>query len=413
MYFLYNVVVVAAEFFLKIIALFNNKIRLFVNGRKESFKRIKQGISAGDRTIWIHAASLGEFEQGRPIVERIKKQYSNHKIVITFFSPSGYEVRKDYNQADVVCYLPLDTKSNVKKFLELVRPEMAIFVKYEFWPNMLKALQSQGINTILISGIFREDQVFFKSNSWMRNALKSFSHFFVQDENSKNLLNEINFQNVSISGDTRFDRVVEITEQDNTLDFVETFKGDNMLIVAGSTWKEGELLLSQYINESEQSNVKFLIAPHNISEENSRRLKESISDEVVLFSEMEIKDIATAKVLIVDTIGILTKIYSYADVAYVGGGFATGLHNILEPATFGVPVIIGPQFDKFREARELVEQKGCLVVNNADEMKSQLDTFVIDEDFRLQTGDICKSYIQENIGATEMVLSYVKQVIKK
>jgi 3-deoxy-D-manno-octulosonic-acid transferase len=412
MYFLYNLIVSLARLFLQIIALFNKKIKLFVDGRKETFQKLSNTISNTDKVVWIHCASLGEFEQGRPIIEKIRKTYTNHKIVLTFFSPSGYEVRKNYSEVDVVCYLPLDTKLNARKFIDLVRPEIAIFVKYEFWPNILNELKSRKVTTILVSGIFRIDQVFFKPiGSWMRKSLQTFSHFFVQDENSEKLLNSIGIHNVRVSGDTRFDRVHEIPLQDNTLNFIQEFKQDQLTFVAGSTWEEDEELIVDYINNKASASEKFIIAPHNINSKEIKELQKAINKKTVLFSEKENQNLKDAHVFIIDTIGILTKIYSYADIAYVGGGFETGLHNILEPATFGVPIIIGPKYDKFREAVGLVNEGGCFVVYNKEEFNDQLKELFTDADDRTKKGKITKKFISQNIGATKIVLDYIKSRI--
>ena len=412
MYFLYNLIVSLARLFLQIIALFNKKIKLFVDGRKETFQKLSNTISNTDKVVWIHCASLGEFEQGRPIIEKIRKTYTNHKIVLTFFSPSGYEVRKNYSEVDVVCYLPLDTKLNARKFIDLVRPEIAIFVKYEFWPNILNELKSRKVTTIFVSGIFRIDQVFFKPiGSWMRKSLQTFSHFFVQDENSEKLLNSIGIHNVRVSGDTRFDRVHEIPLQDNTLNFIQEFKQDQLTFVAGSTWEEDEELIVDYINNKASASEKFIIAPHNINSKEIKELQKAINKKTVLFSEKENQNLKDAHVFIIDTIGILTKIYSYADIAYVGGGFETGLHNILEPATFGVPIIIGPKYDKFREAVGLVNEGGCFVVYNKEEFNDQLKELFTDADDRTKKGKITKKFISQNIGATKIVLDYIKSRI--
>ncbi|PHR68948.1 MAG: 3-deoxy-D-manno-octulosonic acid transferase [Lutibacter sp.] len=419
MRFLYNILIIITRFFLRVIALFNKKIKLFVEGRKDTFQKLEKNISKSDKTIWIHCASLGEFEQGRPIIEKIKEKYKSHKIVLTFFSPSGYEVQKEYKKADLVCYLPLDTKSNAQKFIELVHPEMAIFVKYEFWPNILNELKKQHIETILISGIFRKSQVFFKPfGKGMRKSLKAFSHFFVQDINSQKLLKSIGFDNVIVSGDTRFDRVSEITKQDNSLDFIEEFKQNKTVLVAGSTWKEGENLLVDYINNQASDDEKFIFAPHNINQKEIKVLQNSINKKTVLFSEITSAPLSThkskiseAQVFIIDTIGILTKIYSYADFAYVGGGFATGLHNVLEPATFGKPILIGPHYKKFNEAIDLVNLEGCLVVNSQDELNKQLNLLFSDADYRKERGNINKKYIADNIGATSKVLEYISTKI--
>lgn len=410
MYFLYNIVVTIVQFLLKIIAVFNGKINLFVKGRRETFSKLKQAIFKDDNVFWFHCASLGEFEQGRPIIEKIKNENPKLKIVVTFFSPSGYEVRKDYKVADVVCYLPLDTKKNVQLFLDIIHPELAFFVKYEFWPNYLKELKKRNIKTLLISGIFRENQVFFKFyGSWMRKSLKAFTQFFVQDENSKRLLNSIHFNNVKLSGDTRFDRVFEITNQNNELKFINEFKNNSKVLVAGSTWKDDEFMLVNYINEEALNDEKFIIAPHNIYSQDIQKLKNEIKKPVVLYSEMKGKNLQDFQVFIVDTIGILTKIYSYATIAYVGGGFTkTGVHNVLEPATFGVPIIIGPNYNKFKEAIELVESKSCFVANNSEKLSLHLKKIFLQKGKRELAGNTAKKYVEERTGATAKILKYLK-----
>lgn len=395
---------------LKIIALFNKKIKLFVDGRKQTFTVLKNNISSSDTVIWIHCASLGEFEQGRPILEKLKEKHPTKKLVLTFFSPSGYEIRKNYNGADVVCYLPLDSVKNAKKFLNIVHPETAIFVKYEFWPNLLKELKVRNIDTILISGIFRENQAFFKwYGGFMRKALSTFSYFFVQDKLSETLLKSINFTNVIACGDTRFDRVYEITKQDNTLDFISKFKNSTYTLVAGSTWKEDEEILVNYINTKASEKEKFIIAPHNINSNDIQELKKFIHKKVVLFSEKEGKNLETYQVFIIDTIGILTKVYSYADIAYVGGGYTkSGVHNVLEPATFGLPIIIGPNYSKFIEVKELIELKACFSVNNSKKLSVLLSSFFIDKIKRLETGSRALNYVIDKTGASAKILKYLK-----
>lgn len=408
MNFLYNILIATAYFFLRIIALFNKKIKLFVQGRKQIFHKLSS-INKNDKVIWLHASSLGEFEQGRPIIEQLKKQFSNYKIVVTFFSPSGYEIRKNYNLAEIVCYLPFDTKTNVRKFVQQLHPNLAIFIKYEFWPNLLSELKKNNIETILVSGIFRENQSFFKPyGSWMRNKLTAFNHFFVQNTSSKELLNSIGFTNVSVSGDTRFDRVFKILQQNNSLDFISDFKNKKHLLVAGSSWKEDEELLINYINNEASEEEKFIIAPHNINKKNCAELKKSILKKAVLFSEKEQQNLGDFQVFIIDTIGILTKIYSYADVAYVGGGLSTGLHNILEPATFGIPVIFGGyQYDKFKEATDLVSLGGCKAVKNQQEFTNLIKILYSDSFFRKRLGEINKKYVKDNVGATDLILNYI------
>lgn len=419
---LYNFAAHIAYVVLSVYGLFNQKIRLFIKGRGETFEKLSV-IEEKDKVVWIHAASLGEFEQARPIIGEVKNNYPELKIVVTFFSPSGYEIRKNYHVADVVCYLPFDTKGRVKKFLTMTHPELAIIVKYEFWPNLLRQLKREKIKTILVSAIFRKDQAFFKrSGGFMRKALETFDHFFVQDQSSKELLDSIHFKNVTVSGDTRFDRVAKIVGLNNKMDFIEDFKNDRYTVVGGSTWPEGEKLLVNYINNS--TDEQFIIAPHNMDRKGILRLKESISKPVILFSDIKKsfdperqqtrmdgsrEHFSKFDVMIVDTIGLLTKIYSYADAAYIGGGFKTGLHNILEAATFGVPVVIGPEYNKFKEAVDLVNLKGCISVNNQQEFSEIFNRFKTDEIFRKTTGKINSDYIQQHKGAIEKIMKYINK----
>ncbi|KIQ19182.1 3-deoxy-D-manno-octulosonic acid transferase [Flavobacterium sp. MEB061] len=408
MLFLYNLVISIAGFFLKIVALFSPKIKLFIDGRKNVFSILEEKIKATDKTIWFHSASLGEYEQGLPVIEKIKEKYPSHKIVVTFFSPSGYEVRKNNTVADVTIYLPLDTKKNAKRFLKLVHPEKAFFIKYEFWLNYLKELETSKTPTYLISGIFRDSQMFFKwYGGFYRKALKAFTYFFVQNESSKQKIEAIGFNNVIVSGDTRFDRVNAILERDNSLDYIEKFKNNQTTIVIGSSWPKDESLIAEYINQA-PDNVKFIIAPHNIKTEQISNLKSQITKSSVLFSEKNNLDLSNYSVFIIDTIGLLTKIYSYGTIAYVGGGFGNpGIHNILEPATFGIPIIIGPNFSNFAEAVELVKLKGCTIISNSDELKNSFDQLINDENFLKEKGQICKSYIQDNTGATNSIMKIV------
>lgn len=405
---LYNFTVFLASLLLPIIAVFNKKIKLFTEGRKHSFPKLS--ALKNEQVLWFHAASLGEFEQAIPIIEELKSKYSEYKILVTFFSPSGYEVRKNYVLADVVCYLPLDSITNATKFIEIVNPKIAIFIKYEFWPNLLNELHKQNIPTILVSGILRENQLFFKSyGGFMRKALASFHHFFVQDEASKKLLNSIQYKNVTVAGDTRFDRVSKILKQENTLDFISQFKNNSYTMVAGSTWQEDEEFLVNYINKTASKDEKFIIAPHNIKEAAILELQNAITKKTVLFSAKADKNLKEYQVFIIDTIGILTKIYAAADVAYVGGGLKTGLHNILEPATFGIPVVIGSKYYKFKEAVDLVKIGGCLSIKNQEEFTNAFSTLKDDKNFRNLTGTINKKYIEDNLGATKLILNYLAQ----
>ncbi|AWG23978.1 3-deoxy-D-manno-octulosonic acid transferase [Flavobacterium kingsejongi] len=408
MLYVYNLLVITAGFLLKIVAFFSPKIKLFVDGRKTVFRALAHRIKPSDKTIWFHAASLGEYEQGLPVMEKMKKKFPDHKIILTFFSPSGYEVRKNAAIADVVVYLPLDTHSNAKQFLKLAHPEMAFFIKYEYWPNYLNELKKSGIPTYLISGIFRKTQSFFKwYGGFYRNALKAFNYFFVQNESSKLLLQKIGYQNVKISGDTRFDRVSGILKRDNTLNFIAKFKGSKPVIVVGSSWPKDELLLSTYIN-SATSAVKFIIAPHNIKPEQLHELNKSIRKKVVFFSEMKNKNLADFDVFVIDTVGILTKIYAYADIAYVGGGFGNpGIHNILEPAAFGIPIVIGPNYSHFAEAEALVHMGGCTSINTQKELNEAFDLLLQNEDVRYEKGHICSTFVQMNQNATAIIINHI------
>jgi len=392
----------------KVLALFSPKIKLFVDGRKSVFETLTDKINPEDKTIWFHAASLGEFEQGLPVMEKIKQEFPNHKIVVTFFSPSGYEVRKNNTIADATVYLPLDTKSNAKQFLKLVHPDLVFFIKYEYWPNYLNELKKANIKTYLISGIFRENQAFFKwYGGFYRNALNTFDYFFVQNEGSKKLLQSLGYQNVKISGDTRFDRVVSILERDNSLDFIEQFKGSTITIVIGSSWPKDEALLVNFINQTNEK-VKFIIAPHNIKSEQIQELKNSITKKTVLFSEKENQNLADFQIFIIDTIGILTKIYSYADMAYVGGGFGhPGVHNILEPATFGIPIVVGPNYSHFAEATALVNMEGCVSISTQNDLNDAFHNLIANEDIRHEKGHICETFVQMNKGATAVILKHI------
>ncbi|WP_420571947.1 3-deoxy-D-manno-octulosonic acid transferase [Kordia sp.] len=391
--------------------MFNTKIGLFVSGRKTVFKTLANQISANDKVIWFHTASLGEYEQGLPVLEALKKEYPDHTFLLTFFSPSGYEVKKDSGVADIVTYLPLDTKANAQKFLKLTHPELVIFVKYEFWPNYLAALKKQNIHTISISTIFRSSQAFFRwYGGWMRKSLHAFYHIFVQDEASKKLLNDINYSNVTISGDTRFDRVLEILDRDNSLPFIETFKDNTPCIVIGSSWQEDEAIFVPFINASTE-NCKYIIAPHNIKSQEIEKLKNRIHKPTVLFSEMEKQpDLSQFDVFIVDTIGILTKVYSYADIAYVGGGMgSTGLHNTLEPAVFGIPVVIGKHYSGFKEAEDLVQLGGVLSVTSEVEFKETTNRLLKDTDFKATTSKINHDYVHANGNASVIIMKYLSQ----
>lgn len=408
MFLLYNFFVIFATLILKLVALFSHKIKLFVNGRKNTFKTLEHKLSKNEVTIWFHAASLGEYEQGLPVIEKIKASFPQYKIVLSFFSPSGYEVRKNNTIADVTVYLPLDTNENAKKWIKTTNPKMVFFIKYEFWPNYLNQLKVNNIPTYLISGIFRENQIFFKPyGGFYRNCLKTFNYFFVQNNISKELLHGLNIDTITVSGDTRFDRVCEILNRNNQLDFVDNFVQNKFTIVSGSTWKADEDLLIPYIN-SYSKDIKFIIAPHNIKTNEISELKNNITKKTILFSEINNQDISGFDVLIVDTIGLLTKIYSKANVAFVGGGFnKSGVHNVLEPAVFGVPILIGKNYSNFQEAKDLVKLKGIISVTNANDFKDAINQIMDNKNVLDQMGKTNKEYVLENKGATDEILEYI------
>ncbi|MEZ4792679.1 MAG: glycosyltransferase N-terminal domain-containing protein [Gelidibacter sp.] len=399
--FLYTIGIYIANFHLKIIALFNHKLKLGVKGRAKTFQILENAIQANDTTMWFHCASLGEYEQGLPVFKELRNEHPNHKIVLTFFSPSGYEIRKNTDIADVVVYLPMDTKHNAKRFLDVVHPELTIFVKYDIWPNYLIELKKRRLKAILISALFRKNQSYFKAHGAMlREALSAFQHIFVQDKMSEKLLKTINFNNVTIAGDTRFDRVSDQLNQNNTLPFIETFKGNDLCVVIGSSWPEDEELLIPFINANASKNVKYIIAPHTIKSNQINDLISKLNVKTVRYSEMDGKNLADYSVFIIDTIGLLSKIYSYADIAYVGGAMGTtGLHNILEPAVFGVPIIIGKNYDKFPEAKQMINEAGVVSILNYNELDNTLSGLINASSKRLELGQMNGQFITSNKGA--------------
>ncbi len=408
----YSIVVILAYQGIRILAVFKPKLKLFVTGRKKIAAALEV-LQPSDRVLWFHTSSLGEFEQARPLIEQLKKSVPNAKIVVTFFSPSGYEIRKNYPLADVVCYLPFDTPNQVQKFITQLQPSLAVFVKYDFWPNLLKALKQQKIPTLLVSGIFRKNQVFFKPwGSFMRTSLTAFEHFFVQDEASKALLERHQFTNVTVCGDTRFDRVYQITQEAQPLAFVARFCKENYTIVAGSTWKEDEALLVSYINSHLASYEKVIIAPHTINAQHIKVLQESLQKKSVLYSAYHENDAEDYQVLILDTIGILTQVYAYATVAYVGGGLATGLHNILEPAAYGIPVVFGnKKYHKFKEATDLLALNACETVADSEDFSRIFTRLRASEEERTRRGTLSKNYITAQLGATKTITNYIQNTI--
>ncbi len=407
---LYSIGIYIASFVIKRLALFNSKLKQGVIGRKQTFKKLENTINQDDKTFWFHCASLGEYEQGLPVFEALKAKYPDFKIVLSFFSPSGYEVRKNTKIADVVVYLPLDSKTNAKRFLDLVNPDYIIFVKYEIWPNFLLEIKKRELKAILISAVFRKNQSFFKwYGPLMKSALFGFNHIFTQDENSKTLLNIINYQNVSISGDTRFDRVSNQLIVDNSVSFIEKFKNDKLCIVFGSIWPEDDKLYIDFINTKSNQDIKFIIAPHNVKASYTASLKSQLELKTISYSEMDDKNIVDSSVFIMDTIGYLNKVYSYADIAYVGGAAgSTGLHNILEPAVFGIPILIGKNYDKFPEAKTLINIGGVKSVSTSKTFKWTVDELINDNALRTKQGAINRAFIQQNRGAVIQILDYIR-----
>lgn len=381
-----------------------------VLGRKETFSKLRNSINQEDKTFWFHCASLGEYEQGLPVFEALKVKYPNYKVVISFFSPSGYEIRKNTKIADVVVYLPLDSKNNAKRFLDIVNPDFIVFVKYEIWPNFLFEIKKRNLNAILISAVFREKHSFFKwYGKFMRRSLFAFNHIFVQDETSKILLESIDYNNVTLSGDTRFDRVTNQLSIDNSVPFIESFKNNKTCVVFGSTWPDDDELFLDYINSCKNDDVKYIIAPHNIKPSYAESIKSSLKVNTLRFSEMKDEELSKYKVFILDTIGYLSKVYSYADIVYIGGAAGTtGLHNVLEPAVFGVPIIIGKNYSKFPEAIKLISLNGVTTVKNKIEFSEKLDDLIKHPEKSKLQGDICKNFVSKGKGAVNKILNSIE-----
>lgn len=359
------------------------------------------------RVAWFHAASLGEFEQGRPVIEAFRKARPEYKILVTFFSPSGYEIRKNYSGADCICYLPTDTPKNVRRFMQIVHPEIAVFIKYEFWHNYLTAMQKAGTRLYLISAIFRKEQIFFKPYGGLfRRALEAFTHLFVQDENSKQFLHEIGIDAVSIAGDTRFDRVFTIASNAKNLPEIERFAQNMPVFIAGSTWPPDEELLLTLIER--YPSVKFIIAPHEIHASRIEKLRTTIHRPSLRYTELTPEsDLAHAEVLFIDTIGLLSSVYRYGTWGYIGGGFGAGIHNTLEAATFGLPLAFGPRYEAFKEAKELIAAGGAKSISTADELIQWFDPLFQSPEATQRTGDICRQYVIKHKGATQQIIDEI------
>ena len=382
-----------------------------ISGRKNWRGRLKQAINNNENYIWFHCASLGEFEQGRPLIERYKKEYPNYKIVLSFFSPSGYEIRKDYQYADIVCYIPFDTKVNAKDFINIIKPKFAVFVKYEFWYYMLMELQKQEISSFLISGIFRQNQVFFRKigKSYLQ-CIKSFSHLFLQDNASAELLAKYEIHGATVCGDTRIDRVVQIAAEEYNNLFLKEFSSNSKTIVCGSTWPEDEKYICQFINKSDD--IRFIIAPHEINEQHLKNIESGINSSVCRLSQVENKNPSDYKVVLIDSIGILSKVYRYGDIAYVGGGFGKGIHNILEPAVYRMPIVFGPQYSSFKEAVDLINRKGAFKISGLIDLESIVNMLINDAELAENSRISTKQYISESFGASQQIFEKMQIIVK-
>lgn len=385
----------------------HRKAQLMEEGRKGWVAKLREQRNPVDRYVWFHAASLGEFEQGRPLMEQFREQYPEYKILLTFFSPSGYEVRKNYKGADIICYLPYDFSSQMVQFVDIVRPEKVFFIKYEFWGNCLEILSARSISTYLISGIFRDRQIFFKSyGGAMRGVLRKFTHLFVQDETSKELLLKIGIKKVTVCGDTRFDRVLSISEQAKVLSWAEEFvNGTAFVLVAGSTWPKDEDILLEYFNRHPE--MKLIIAPHEIHGEHIRGIMTKLQRPYMRYSQLDESKLREVDCLIIDAIGFLSSIYRYGQLAYIGGGFGVGIHNTLEAAVYGIPVIFGPNHQAFREALGLIDVGAAFPIVDMDSYEKVMNRMVTDSVFLQCAGDKASEYVKDNSGATESIFATV------
>ena len=408
LYFIYNTALAISTLGIRIAAFFNKKMAAFHRGRKGVFNKLRDELDGQKPTVWMHAASLGEYEQGLPVLKKLQEAYPSYQYLVTFFSPSGYEVISKKSPPFILSYLPLDTPSNVKEFLRIVNPRIALFVKYEIWPNYFRQLEQLEIPLFIIAARFYKRQAFFRTyGGFLRESLKKVTHFFVQDQQSASLLNDLGHRNISITGDTRFDRVLELEAVDFDRPGIEKFSAGTPCLVAGSTWPEDEAVIIPAVNDSELD-FKTIIAPHNIEPEHLRKLQSSIEKKTCLFSVASATDLEGAEVLILDTVGHLSRIYRYGDLAYVGGGFATGLHNTLEPAVYRLPVITGPEYTEFTEVEDLVEAGGVIAVNNAEEFREKLALLLENRELRAALGARNREYIDKKSGASVRIINNLR-----
>ncbi len=404
---MYNLAIYLYLLAVKFVGLFSKKVKLMRKGHKQVFDILRQNIDKDSQYLWFHAASLGEFEQGRPLMERIRKKHPQYKILLTFFSPSGYEVRKNYEGADVICYLPFDTPRNVRRFLDLARPTMAFFIKYEFWQNYMKGLQKRGIPTYSVSSIFRPNQVFFRwYGGQYYKVLTRITHFFVQNEESVRLLASRGITNATVVGDTRFDRVLEINQAAKQLPIVERFKGDcTRVLVAGSSWQPDEELFIDYFNRHPE--MKLIIAPHVVDDNHLAWIEDKLNRPSMRYTRALGADLSRVDCLIIDCYGLLSSIYRYGEISYVGGGFGVGIHNVLEAAVYGIPVLFGPNNQRFREARQLLAEGGGFEIHDHTDFTATMDRLLTDQSFLRQSGECAGRYVKDNSGAADAVLEAI------
>lgn len=423
---LYNLSIYAYQFIIWLVSPFNQKAKLWIEGRRVdvsssmldvSLERSEHQTSniGKQKTAWFHCASLGEFEQGRPVIEKFRATFPDYKIVLTFFSPSGYEIRKNYEGADLICYLPSDTPTNARAFIEKINPSIAFFVKYEFWYNYLNILHEKQIPVVSFSAIFRENQIFFKwYGGFYRDILKYFSHIFVQNQSSLNLLQNIGIQNISIGGDTRFDRVQQIANARKQLPLIETFKDGKPLLIIGSCWQQDFEVLLPFLNKFEPD-LKVIIAPHEIHDAEIETWRKALKGQTIRYSEIGSKkvDLQTANCLIIDNIGMLSSLYQYADFAWIGGAYGKGLHNILEAATFGLPIFFGNKvYKKFQEAVDLERLGGAKAIENTNEFEQNFVQMYKDRKLRQDKTNIIQQYVRENLGGTDKIINYVTRTFE-
>lgn len=401
----YNLSISLYTFAITIASLFNKKAKQWRNGRKNILNKIKLTIPADSPLAWFHASSLGEFEQGRPVIEAFRQKHPEYKILLTFFSPSGYEIRKNYEGADYIFYLPVDSKKNAKEFINHINPSIVFFVKYEFWNHYLKQLKKHNIPTYIFSAIFREKQLFFKwYGGWYQNILKCFTHLYVQNEQSKKLLETIGIKNVTVGGDTRFDRVYKLAKAAKPQTLIEQFSNNSTTIICGSTWEKDEEIIAQYAQNTKHK-LKWIIAPHEIHKSHINKIESLFKLPLLKFSEANSENINTAQVLIIDSIGLLSSLYRYGNIAYIGGGFGVGIHNTLEAATYGLPVVFGPNYQRFQEACDLISFSAGFSISNLENFNAIVDSMINDDNLRTNSGKSAQNYVEKMTGGTNIILN--------